>query len=241
MLNVSLTSNPFIKDRDSFKFLKFQLADYNKRIERGEVKDTYEMLSFQKLHSMLSDLAQIDSRQDQLTALEDLFAWYKEQQRLIEQRHDQGYIRYEMSKEYRDVMKYVPEKKVEEEEHELNIPFYMIERVIEPYRRNWRSLHPELENPNKRLKEYKRKTINIATFSDNKEEVKPPRVLYPVPPKYEEPKEEEPEEKPPQEGQPAVPADGTAPAEGQPAPEGALAEENANPNEPAQPDMGGFG
>ena len=40
-LNISLTSNPFIKDRDSFKVLKFQLADYNKRVEKGQVKDSY--------------------------------------------------------------------------------------------------------------------------------------------------------------------------------------------------------
>jgi len=72
ILNISLTSNPFIKDKDSFKFMKFQLADYNKRVEKGEVNDPYEMLSFQKLHSMLSDLAQVDSREDQLTALEDM-------------------------------------------------------------------------------------------------------------------------------------------------------------------------
>jgi len=52
--------------------MKFQLADYNKRVEKGEVNDPYEMLSFQKLHSMLSDLAQVDSREDQLTALEDM-------------------------------------------------------------------------------------------------------------------------------------------------------------------------
>lgn len=62
ILNISLTSNPFIKDKDSFKFLRFQLSEYNKRIEKKQVKDPYEMLSYQKLHSILSDLAQIDSR-----------------------------------------------------------------------------------------------------------------------------------------------------------------------------------
>jgi len=40
-LNVSLTSNPFLKDADAFKHLKFQLADYNKRVERGSVRDPY--------------------------------------------------------------------------------------------------------------------------------------------------------------------------------------------------------
>jgi hypothetical protein len=52
------------------------------------------MLSFQKLHSMLSDLSQIDSREDQVTALEQLNGWFKEQLRLIQQRQDQGEIRY---------------------------------------------------------------------------------------------------------------------------------------------------
>jgi hypothetical protein len=62
ILNTALTSNPFIKDKDSFKFLKYQLAEYNKRVLQSAVRDPYEILSFQKLHSMLSDLAQIDSR-----------------------------------------------------------------------------------------------------------------------------------------------------------------------------------
>jgi hypothetical protein len=114
LLNVSLTSNPFIRDKDNFKFLKFQLGDYNKRVEKQQVQDTYEMLSYQKLHSMLSDLAQIDSREDQVATLEELAGWFKEQQRLIQQRQDQGEIRYEMSKDYRDALKRPEEKHVEQ-------------------------------------------------------------------------------------------------------------------------------
>ena len=189
-LNVSLTSNPFIRDKDAFKFLKFQLGEYNRRVDRGEVADPYEILSYQKLHSMLSDIAQLDSRENQVVALEDLNTWFKEQSRLMQQRTEQGDVRYEMSKLYRDITRLPEEKKIEEVEQELNIPFYLIERIVEPYRRHSRTLHPELDNPAKRLGEYKRKTINIATFAENKEDQRPPRVLYPVPPKYEEPKEE---------------------------------------------------
>lgn len=116
VLNVSLTSNPFLRDRDAFKFLKFQLAEYNKRIKDRKVRDTYEMLSYQRLHSMLSDLAQIDTREDQLTALDELHTWFKEQTRLVQQRVDQGYIRYKMSKELRDFQKIPQEQHVEEEE-----------------------------------------------------------------------------------------------------------------------------
>ena len=68
-LNVSLTSNPFLKGQDEFKFLNSKLKDYNNRISKGEIKDPYEMLSYQKMHSMLSDLAQVDTREDQITAL----------------------------------------------------------------------------------------------------------------------------------------------------------------------------
>lgn len=60
------------------------------------------MLSYQKLHSMVSDLAQIDTRQDQVQALNEVFEWYKEQSRLVEQRRNQGEIRYEMTKKYRE-------------------------------------------------------------------------------------------------------------------------------------------
>lgn len=61
-LNISLTSNPFLKGRDEFKFLSSKLREYNNRIEKGEINDSYEMLSYKKMHSMLSDLAQVDTR-----------------------------------------------------------------------------------------------------------------------------------------------------------------------------------
>lgn len=48
------------------------------------------MLSYQKMHSMLSDLAQIETREDQVAALEGVFGWFKDQARLIQQRFDQG-------------------------------------------------------------------------------------------------------------------------------------------------------
>ena len=40
-LNVSLTSNPFLKQKDGFKFLVSQLKDYNHRVEKGTIKDPY--------------------------------------------------------------------------------------------------------------------------------------------------------------------------------------------------------
>lgn len=40
-LNVSLTSNPFLKGKDEFKYLNAKLKEYNNRVEKGTVKDTY--------------------------------------------------------------------------------------------------------------------------------------------------------------------------------------------------------
>ncbi len=43
---------------------------------------------------MLSDIALMETRDDQITALDDLCNWFKEQNRLLQQRQDQGEIRY---------------------------------------------------------------------------------------------------------------------------------------------------
>lgn len=65
---------------------------------------------------MLSDLAQIGTLEDQVTALNEVYGWFKDQLKLIEQRCDQGEIRYEMSKQYRDALNYLPEKEEEQAE-----------------------------------------------------------------------------------------------------------------------------
>jgi len=100
-LNISLANNPFIKHKDGFKYIISQLKDYNQRVQKGMIADPYEMISYGKVHSMLSDIAQIDTREDQITALDSMLVWFKEQQRLVHQRYDQGYIRYEYSKDYK--------------------------------------------------------------------------------------------------------------------------------------------
>ena len=41
-----------------------------------------------------------------------------------------------MSKTYRDALKNMPQKQEEVEEDELNIPFFLIERIIEPFRQH---------------------------------------------------------------------------------------------------------
>lgn len=120
-------------------------------------------------------------------------------------------------------MQYKFEKDEVEEEEELNIPFFLVERILEPFKEHWRTPHNHNEIPTRRLLEYKVKTLNIlnlASDDNQKDDNKPARVLYPMPPKYEEPKEEEPEVKP-EDGQ-AQPAEGGEPplAEGEKPQEG---------------------
>lgn len=100
-LNVKLTSNPFLKDQEKFHYLVYKLNDYNKRIIANTVTDPYESMSFERLHSVVCDLASIFTKDDQITRLEESFHWWKDQERMIEQRMDQGYVRYEVNKEVR--------------------------------------------------------------------------------------------------------------------------------------------
>lgn len=68
-LSTKLASNPFLRHEDKFQFLIYQLNEYNKRIEKHLVSDPYEMLSYQKLYSMVSDVAQMDTKEDQIKTL----------------------------------------------------------------------------------------------------------------------------------------------------------------------------
>ena len=43
---------------------------------------------------MLSDVAQLGTREDQISALDEMCGWFKDQQKLVNQRYDQGEIRY---------------------------------------------------------------------------------------------------------------------------------------------------
>jgi len=67
-----------------------------------------------------------------------------------------------------------------------------VERILEPFKEHWRTPHNHYEIPTRRLLEYKVKTLNIlnlASDDNQKDDNRPARVLYPMPPKYEEPKE----------------------------------------------------
>lgn len=50
---------------------------------------------------------------------------------------------------------------------------------MKPFKKKWRTIHKDLDAPKKRLKDYKRKIINIVPFIEQKEEKKAPRILYP--------------------------------------------------------------
>ena len=59
LLNVKLTSNPFLKDQEKFHYIIFQLNDYNRRVTNGTMIDPYEALSYERLHTMVCDLAYV--------------------------------------------------------------------------------------------------------------------------------------------------------------------------------------
>lgn len=101
-LNVKLTSNPFLKDQEKFHFLVYKLNDYNKRIAKQEITDPFEVMVFERLHSVVCDLAYIFTKEDMITVLDETLNWFKEQEKMITQRKDQGEVRYEVKKEVRN-------------------------------------------------------------------------------------------------------------------------------------------
>lgn len=72
----------------------YKLNEYNKRVQNNENIDPYEAMFYERLHSVICDIGFIDSKADQIERLDEALNWLKEQQHLIDQRKDQGYVRY---------------------------------------------------------------------------------------------------------------------------------------------------
>lgn len=68
-VNVKLTTNPFLKDQEKFHFLVYKLNDYNKRIAKDLISDKFEVMVYERLHSILCDLPYIFTKEDQITTL----------------------------------------------------------------------------------------------------------------------------------------------------------------------------
>lgn len=94
VMNLALLSNPILKEQEGYRVLSLELSQYNKRVLDKIVTDQYEVLSHEKLFGMVSDLANIDQKDDMVARLEDLREWWTEQCRKIRQRKDRGVIKY---------------------------------------------------------------------------------------------------------------------------------------------------
>lgn len=72
----------------------YKITDYNKRLQLSQITDHYESLYYNKLNSVLMSLSFLGSKDDQLVTLDEIYGWVKKQEDLIEQRKDQGNVRY---------------------------------------------------------------------------------------------------------------------------------------------------
>ena len=80
----------------------YQLNNYNRRLNNQQITDDYEVKVYERLHSVLCDLAYLYTKEDQIARLEETVVWYKEQEKLILQRVNQGEVRYQVTKEVRN-------------------------------------------------------------------------------------------------------------------------------------------
>ena len=95
-LDPKLTSNPFLKDQEKFHYLVHKIKEYNKQVLSGGVKDHYQMMVYAKLFSLMSMLGNIETRQDQVDRLNELYEWLTKQDKLVTQRKSQGDVRYKI-------------------------------------------------------------------------------------------------------------------------------------------------
>lgn len=96
-LSIQLVSNPFLRDQEKFHYIAYQLKQYNKRVKDGLVSDPYEIMVFEKMHSIMSDIPFIQERHDQVARLNESHCWFQGQEKLISQRKEQGYVRYQVT------------------------------------------------------------------------------------------------------------------------------------------------
>jgi hypothetical protein len=53
---LALVSNPVLKGEEKYKLLLHEMAQYNKRVAKGEVCDKYEALTFGKLLEIVAEI-----------------------------------------------------------------------------------------------------------------------------------------------------------------------------------------
>lgn len=241
-LDLSLISNPFLKNDDKYKLILHEMSLYNKRVARGEVSDEYEALCFSHLLEVVGELGNMESREDQVARMGEAEKWWIEQRRIIKQRKDLGVVKYKTDKKIdrlREQRSRMAKSMVAEESTVL--PNEARYAEVFPYEMKHRTAHGEMEVPVRRLSEYKRKIININEgLMDEPEAKGGEKVTYPRPKKVEQHEELHDEQNP--EAQQPNPADPQQSAEGQattanpenPNPEAAAAEGAEDPNKQAE-------
>ena len=91
-----LTSNPFLRDQEKFHYLVHRIKEYNKQVLNAGVQDSYQMMVYAKLFSLISTIGNMDTREDQISRLDELYNWLIKQDNMITQRKDQGGVRYKI-------------------------------------------------------------------------------------------------------------------------------------------------
>lgn len=141
---------------------------------------------FNRLYRILGEINAMTNKTIQLDRLKVTKEWLDEQEKVLSQRKEQGVIRYKADKRRGASMNSSPERYEEPKTERLNIPSEVLATTMLPYNKKWRSAHREHGIPTERIKEFKRKILNIPPMLEQKtlpllNQDRSARVLYPRP------------------------------------------------------------
>jgi hypothetical protein len=141
---------------------------------------------FNRLYRILGEINAMTNKTIQLDRLKVTKEWLDEQEKVLSQRKEQGVIRYKADKRRGASMNSSPERYEEPKTERLNIPSEVLATTMLPYNKKWRSAHQEHGIPTERIKEFKRKILNIPPMLEQKtlpllNQDRSARVLYPRP------------------------------------------------------------
>ena len=82
----------------------------------GQITDQYEVRSFERLAVIMGEMGSLETKDEQVRQLREVWSWWLEQKRKVKQRKDQGMVKYktdrklEKARLYRSQMTQSPKK-----------------------------------------------------------------------------------------------------------------------------------
>lgn len=75
-----------------------KLKQFDQASHQSQVKDSYQIVVYDRLRSLMITIGTLLTRDIQREKLEEVYQWFVKEEQLVEQRRNQGDIRYKVTK-----------------------------------------------------------------------------------------------------------------------------------------------